>query len=208
MGAGVGTGVGAGVAGTGVGVGAGSGSATALESGSRDGVTRGVGVGAGVGGRRCEPRRGLRLAQQRPGNGGAGQAERGDARGDRDPRRQARGASPPGDAAPGRLRCEEQAGADEAVTDGSATRGRRAGARRVGEIALASSVGVGQAELGLRAPIERGRRIVGEASVRGVDAVDRHAPFAGESKQRTDAIHSPEHSASPAAEDGGADTMK
>ena len=186
------------------------------------GLGVGDGVGEGVARRRGAFRRGrvngrgrgrdrdtgLSIAEQRPGDRRTGQDQRRHGGADQDPGREARGPCTPGHAAPGRLRCEQQAGADEAVAEGSASGGRGAGARCVREIALAPGVGVGQAELGLHAPVERGGRILGEASVRGVDPVDRHAPFAGESKERTDSIHSPEHSKSPTAEDGGADTIE
>ena len=92
--------------------------------------------------------------------------------------------------------------------DGSASGGRGAGRAMHTRDSARTGVGVGQAELGLLLPVERGGRILGEASVRGVDPVDRHAPFAGrvQGADRLDPLA--EHSKSPTAEDGGADTIE
>ena len=67
---------------------------------------------------------------------------------------------------------------------------------------------VGQAQLGLHAPLEGGWWVLGEASVRCVDAVDRHPTFAGEPEERADAIHGVQDNKRLAGRAGEANTIK
>ncbi len=67
---------------------------------------------------------------------------------------------------------------------------------------------IGQAELRLHRSLERRRRVLGEAAMRGIDPVDRHPTFAGEPEERADAIHGPEHNKAPTVKDGGGDAIE
>jgi hypothetical protein len=80
-------------------------------------------------------------------------------------------------------------------------------ARDERKIPFAAIVRVGKADACLLLTVEGCRRVVGVASVPGVDAGDDRATIPLEPEERADTIHDPQDSNSPAGKTDEADIM-